>query len=241
MSLLSVAAWQPTNRVDLGGGREVLVYDNFLSQPDQVRAYGQARMPEFVHNKANKFPGIEYVLPDDCVSGVRDWVRNHLIKQFAVMRGGLSLLARMSLVSMPPEQLAWGQRFCHRDSVNADPAKRLLAGVLYLFDDPLLGGTSFFDLHDESAFREMNMLYRGRRYAELMSRYPGFFESPAYMTGDNRFFSLLATVPPAFNRAIFYDGSIYHSGDIRAPSRLAGTYEAGRATVNFFIEGLRSA
>ena len=59
--------------------------------------------------------------------------------------------------------------------------------------------------------------------------------APAYPTKSNTFFEKMASVPAAFNRAIFYDGTIYHSGDIRHPELLSADPQQGRLTVNAFF------
>jgi hypothetical protein len=59
--------------------------------------------------------------------------------------------------------------------------------------------------------------------------------APAYPTATNAYFEKMATVPAAFNRAVFYDGSIYHSGDIRHPELLSADPEKGRLTINAFF------
>ncbi|MEO7432656.1 MAG: DUF6445 family protein [Dokdonella sp.] len=62
-----------------------------------------------------------------------------------------------------------------------------------------------------------------------------------YMTGSNRWFNQTASVPARWNRMIFYDGAVLHSGDIGAPEKLDGDPGRGRLTLNGFFVSRRHA
>ena len=59
--------------------------------------------------------------------------------------------------------------------------------------------------------------------------------APGYMSAGNAYFDLACTIPPAWNRAIFYDGTIFHSGHITAPHLLHDNPLEGRLTMNSFF------
>jgi len=61
------------------------------------------------------------------------------------------------------------------------------------------------------------------------------------MIGSNRYFDRVASVPARWNRLIFYDGSLLHSGDIAAPDRLSADPQLGRLTLNGFFTCRRNA
>lgn len=61
------------------------------------------------------------------------------------------------------------------------------------------------------------------------------------MTGSNRWFNQTASVPARWNRMIFYDGAVLHSGDIGAPEKLDGDPGRGRLTLNGFFVSRRHA
>ncbi|MGH9693519.1 MAG: DUF6445 family protein, partial [Bryobacteraceae bacterium] len=65
--------------------------------------------------------------------------------------------------------------------------------------------------------------------------------SPGYMIGDNDFFARTGTIPARWNRMIFYDGSLLHSGDIETPERLTNDPATGRLTFNGFFTARRNA
>jgi hypothetical protein len=50
----------------------------------------------------------------------------------------------------------------------------------------------------------------------------------------------VGTVPGQWNRIIFYDGYVLHSGDILAPERLSADPSAGRLTLNAFFSSRRN-
>jgi hypothetical protein len=64
---------------------------------------------------------------------------------------------------------------------------------------------------------------------------------PGYLTTSNAHFELLGTVPAAFNRAVFYDGSAFHSSHITEPARLSPDPARGRLTLNGFFICRRNA
>jgi len=59
-----------------------------------------------------------------------------------------------------------------------------------------------------------------------------------------RFQSLLPArrgIDAKWNRLIFYDGAMLHSGDIRLPERLSADPRRGRLTLNGFFTSRRHA
>ena len=56
-----------------------------------------------------------------------------------------------------------------------------------------------------------------------------------YLAGSNAWFERLLSVPAKWNRLIFYDGALFHSGDIDHPERLDPDPARGRLTLNGFF------
>ena len=46
----------------------------------------------------------------------------------------------------------------------------------------------------------------------------------------------MLTVAPRYNRAIFYNGQLFHSGHITAPELMVDDPTSGRLTVNAFFK-----
>lgn len=111
--------------------------------------------------------------------------------------------------------------------------------MLYLFRDTTLGATSFYApsrprdeiarLLDDSA-KLSNAAFTERYGIE-----------PGYIATSNAYFERVGGVEPRFNRLIFYDGSVLHSGDIRSPQKLSDDPARGRLTFNGFFVSRRHA
>jgi tryptophan halogenase len=113
------------------------------------------------------------------------------------------------------------------------------ACVHYLFKDEQLGGTVFFrslmSEADTAQFRRDANTLDASAFGDKYGIPPG------YMTESNRYFEVIGRVPAKWNRAIFYDGGIFHSGDIRWVAGKAGYLAGpGRLTINGFFKSRRS-
>jgi hypothetical protein len=139
---------------------------------------------------------------------------------------------RFSFVSTPESELDPVQWQCHRDRLAVEPEKVLFAAsVLYLFRDPSLGGTSFYRSRLEP--RETEQMVADTTTMDAAQFSARWGVSRGYMSGSNRNFELIASVPAAGNRMICYDGSLFHSADVDS-SRLSADPLRGRLTLNGF-------
>jgi hypothetical protein len=75
----------------------------------------------------------------------------------------------------------------------------------------------------------------------LKRHFKTFREPPRYMTESNEIAELLCTIPPRFNRFVFYSGDVPHSGAITAPQLLSNDPRKGRLTLNLFFSVLPKA
>ena len=76
-------------------------------------------------------------------------------------------------------------------------------------------------------------IFRIRFRAEIFDR-TGLHQS------IERYFNQIGKIAPKWNRMIFYDGSILHSGDILAPEKLSADPRIGRLTLNGFFTSRRN-
>jgi len=220
------------NRVALSDGRSYVVVDNILREPEQVVAHAVARRADFSQEVSHYYPGPELRLPQGAHGAFEAFFSQTIRGQLGGRRTR-STTCRMSMVTRKPEDLEPFQRIPHVDGGPLQPGEGNFAMVLYLFEDERLGGTSFFRPRVDAATLS-TMMAR----AQHMDRdaFSSLIDSaPAYPTKTNAYFEKMATVPAAFNRAVFYDGSIYHSGDIRHPELLSADPEKGRLTINAFF------
>jgi hypothetical protein len=224
--------------IALPGCKPCVVIDDFLLNPEKMLAFAAARRSAFAVDGGNYFPGPEVAMPSDFTALLSEFFTLH-IRRLLGGRRTLQAASRLSMVTKPPGDLQPLQRICHRDMMvgarRVDPqsGEGMAALVLYLFRDPDLGGTSFYKpCRPPQEIAALNLKARmltGKAFGQLLGGPSG------YLTSSNDYFEQIGTARAAFNRAIFYDGGILHSGQIDHPERLSKDPEQGRLTLNGFF------
>ncbi|MBA3486162.1 MAG: hypothetical protein H0T88_03040 [Lysobacter sp.] len=218
--------------VPIGTRHACYVIDDALREPERWVELAAARFAEFDDSPHNAYPGPELRVPDMLSAQLDHYFALH-IRQRLGARRTLRMYSRLSLATRNPQQLRPMQWLCHVDRLEVERGQCLAASVLYLFADPSLGGTSFYMprrplpeiarlIHDSATLS-----------AEEFTAAHGI--APGYMTASNDWFEKIATVPARFNRLIFYDGGLFHSGEITAPEKLLPDPRRGRLTLNGFF------
>ena len=105
--------------------------------------------------------------------------------------------------------------------------------MLYLFDDPTLGGTSFYAPTQDAAVTDRLVHDSCTLDNESFTARHGI--KPGYMSGSNAYFREIGRVEARWNRMLFYDGFIFHSGNISTPQALVDDPMSGRLTLNGFF------
>lgn len=216
----------------LCGGSALVIVDDALLDPEQLVELGRDRLSRLAPDERWHYPGIELPLPDNCVDPCVRFMRSRLREYFGLSRIVREAYARLSMVTLPPEQLSWSQRMCHIDVSRPTPGERVIASVLYLFRDSELGGTAFFKARPEVP-PYVQFLQEGQP-APGSEAFEFFRQAPSYHTGSNEFFELDQVVTARWNRMIFYRGDCHHSAHITAPARLSRDPGEGRLTLNGF-------
>ena len=218
--------------VKLGNGRDCYVVDDVLTDPERLRRFAVAHRPEFVRHESNAFPGLMMGTPAQVNATLNDFVALH-IRRLLGGRRTVQMSSRLAMVMLPPEMLEPRQCIAHHDASTTAAGQCLGASVLYLFQDESLGGTGFFEPRKPLA--EITRLMDD---ACTMSR-DQFQQRHGvglnYPTESNDYFELVGVVPAKWNRMIFYDGAMFHSGHIQAPGRLSADPATGRLTLNGFF------
>jgi len=226
--------------VALPGQYPCVVIDDFLLAPELLVEGAVKFRDSFTLAPHNAFPGLEMRMPEGFSARLNEFFIQHIRKLLGARRT-ISNYSRLSMVTHKPHELSAYQRLCHRDKFTIDPTQCFAACVLYLFRDPSLGGTSFYapKIPDDtlSAMYAMDSDWRSIDSEECTRRLAA---EPAYLTASNRYFELIRTVPAAWNRVIFYDGSIFHSAHIEQPQLLSDDPQQGRLTLNGFFTCRRS-
>ncbi len=236
--------FNPNPRIELvpiPGHHPCIVIDDFLEAPELLVTGAVERHEQFKLAPHNAFPGLEMRMPDAFSARINEFFMQH-VKRLLGARRVVELYSRLSMVTLQPHELSPYQRLCHRDRFTTDPVHCFAAGVLYLFRDAALGGTSFYLPRISGA--ELQRMYamesewRNLPNEECTRR---LGSDPGYLVTSNPYFELVATVPAAWNRAIFYDGAIFHTSHITAPQLLSDDPTRGRLTLNSFFTCRRSA
>jgi hypothetical protein len=219
-------------QVPIGDGRQCVVVDDVLSDPQALRALAIAHRDGFDAAPLNAFPGLEMPMPDAFSASLDEFFMQH-VRRLLGARRTLELHSRLSMVTLAGARLQPLQRVCHRDRFAVPAGQMAAACVLYLFDQPELGGTSFFRPRQSPAATDELMRALATMSCAEADRTLG--AEAGYLLASNDWFELVATVPAAWNRAIFYDGSVFHSSHVSAPERLSADPAQGRLTLNGFV------
>ena len=219
--------------VPLFDGHQCVIVDNFLAEPETMVEYAALQRAEFLDSVGNYYPGPELPLTGRFVSSVQEAFLLHARAPLKARRV-LGTVCRLSLATKRAEQLLPGQRMPHRDSYDLDPMEGVGAMVLYLFEDQRLGGTNFFKPKVPPA--EITALLRELKRMEQAGESPVPAKPPTFAIASDDHFEKVLTVEPRFNRAIFYNGQLFHSGHLAAPELLADDPAVGRLTVNAFFK-----
>lgn len=215
----------------LFGGHHCWIIDDALLEPRRWVDRAAAFFEHFERTPGNAFPGPEFRLPEPLTEALEAFMARTVRARLGARRT-LQAYSRLSIVTDPPEQLEPRQWICHRDRMQVPDGQRVLASVLYLFEDERLGGTAFFAPAREPALVDLLVHESGALDAEVFAAKYGI--SRGY-PDENTWFRRMAVAQPRFNRVIFYDGALFHSSHIPHPELLRADPRQGRLTLNGFF------
>jgi Family of unknown function (DUF6445) len=220
--------------LSLPGDARAYVIDDFCLQPDLWFELAQDNLALFRDaGSLDKvgYPGIELTMPEQINDALTVFFMEH-IRRYTQTRRLIYSVSRLSLVTLSPAQLSPAQCICHRD-VARMPGGAMTASVLYLFDDPAQGGTSFYrPKKSESATQQLV----ADSLAMTAAQFDLHYGIPRqYMLESNDFFEKIGSVAAKKNRIVFYSGDVFHSADIAQPDRLNSDPKKGRLTLNGFF------
>jgi hypothetical protein len=219
-------------RMELENGQLCLVIDDALQEPERMVAWAAEHRPAFRSMDSYAYPGVYLPVPGEVEAEFAAFFGQHVQPWFDAGQL-LHMNARLAMVTTPPSALRPCQWLCHADNFGVDPALSIQAAVLYLFDDPSLGGTSFYE--STLSMRDTQQLFADSLAmpSAVFARRYGL--QPGYLQGTNAYFRQVGSVPARWNRLVFYDGAMLHSGDIGKPDRLTDDPRMGRLTLNGFF------
>ncbi len=219
-------------RVPLYGQHVCHVIDDALLDPGALVDYAAAHAADFAESGHNAYPGPELRMPEAFSAQLDAFFATHLRRSFDARRTE-RMYSRLAITATPPERLHPRQSLCHVDRMDLAPGQCVIASVLYLFRDPGLGGTAFYAAK-RPADEVLPMIADSAALAPEVFR-ARYGLGTGYMTESNAWFAKVASVPARFNRLIFYEGTVFHSGEIAHPERLVRDPRAGRLTLNGFF------
>lgn len=200
----------------------VIVIDDFCDNPEQLIVY--AEQSHFI-SIGPTYPGVRAPAPEAYGSFVLNTFASVICDSFqGCAPWGFDLCA-FSMVTTPPHLLSPLQSQPHFDGLE----QNRIAFLHYLCD-PSHGGTSFYRQKAtgfERIFEERLPLYL--HHQEFVS------ENSGYCMDSTQHVELIGKVDAKFNRAVFYPGSLLHSGDILSPQLLSENVRTGRLTINGFV------
>ena len=229
----------PTARIDvvtLDGGAQVFVIDDFVQDPQALLDLVAGRAGQFQRIAGHPYPGPQLDLPEAACAGLADFFERQMRARLGA-GAPLGMYARFSRVTQDAATLDGRQRICHRDDSGLSAGEMVAASVHYLFQHEALGGTVFFRSRMSEADTAQLRRDAGTLDAGAFGKKYGI--APGYMTESNRYFEVIGRVPAKWNRAIFYDGAIFHSGDIGRAPQAAYCEGLGRLTLNAFFKSRR--
>jgi hypothetical protein len=209
----------------------VLILDNFLAAPEELRQAAGAGEP-FLPQNTDLYPGIRKAAPE----GYRQALETALLAVIGKVFSASSSphvtvdVSAYSLATTPEHKLRPIQCVPHIDTEDATH----LAAVHYLCDENY-GGTSFYR-HRSSGYESITV-ERVKDYFEKLKlevAQEGML-GRHYINGDTRLFQRIANIPLKFNRLILYRGNCLHAGNINPADGLRPSPQSGRLTVNSFL------
>lgn len=225
-------------RVDLCEGQSCFVIDDALTEPHRLVQFAVDQRIDFRMVDYNAYPGLLLPTPGEITDKLNAFFVEHIRELFDARRV-LHMHSRLAMVTLPPEALRPYQRICHSDDLRVSREQSLQASVLYLFTDSSLGGTSFYRSKLPPA--ETGQLFADAAAMSVSQFRQRYDIHAGYLCGSNRYFDRIGGVDAQWNRLIFYDGGLLHSGDIAAPEKLSADPGTGRLTLNGFFTSRRRA
>jgi hypothetical protein len=222
--------------VVLEGGAKVFVIDDFARDPEALVELARSMSGRFHAVEGHPYPGPQLRLPEGDAGELSNFFQQQMRARLGA-RAYLGMQARFGRVMQDAAMLDARQRVCHRDDAGLPPGEMVAAFVHYLFRDAALGGTVFFRSVMSPA--DTMQFWRDANVLDPAAFGDKYDIPPGYMTESNRFFEVIGRVPARWNRAIFYDGGLFHSGDVGRAPLAAYRERPGRLTINAFFRGLR--
>lgn len=213
----------------VGSSREpVVTIDDFLGNIDALEEV--ARQADYA--PAQGYPGLRYRISSMIMADRAPLLRRIFAEVFDLPAGARFESCSFSLVSLPPSELAQGQRRPHYDEAGSN----VLAMVHY-FGDEASGGTAFYR-HRRSGIETVTKANEQAFAAAVKADEAEFGPlPPRYFRESDLRYEMIGDVPARRNRVAIYRGCLLHSGHIPVDPDPATVMGKRRLTINAFLVG----
>ena len=213
-------------------GAPLLVIDQLVADPDRlVRKAGRSQFAP----QGAMFPGIRARAPLSYEAFLERLIRPLMAEVFGLpQQARLSFpMCHYSLVTQPPQKLAFLQRIPHIDSATG----RGLATVHYLFRQGW-GGTAFYR-HRSTGYEYVDEARELPYFTRLQEESGGAdAPGPGYIGEDTPLFERIDKVDGVYNRMLVYRRNSLHSATIDNANVPPPDPLTGRLSINTFIDVL---
>ena len=234
--LAKTGAMNPQAAPDLTGdytvarfGQErepIVVIDDFSGQIEALERTGRNAS----YAPVPGYPGVRSLLGASYLVPRIPLLRRVFAECFGMANGARTESCAFSLVTIPPADLAQGQRRPHFDSTDAG-----LLALLHFTGGPETGGTAFYR-HRRSGFETITP-ERAARFAAAVHEDEAEFGPlpPRYFHGSDERYEMIGEIEARPDRVIIYRGRLLHSGHIPTPPDPHTALSSGRLTINVFL------
>ena len=212
-------------------GREqapLIVIDNLAADADKLVDLAAGKL---FGDVTSHYPGVRAKVPLSYQQFIIEQLGGVLAEYFGLSTGTVRFThCHFSLVTTPPDKLAFLQRIPHVDSLINDE----LAFIHYLFKSKL-GGTAFYR-HRATGFEYVDQARRPEYARHQEQEKIGPNSPPAeYINGDTPLYEEIARQEGVFNRMLVYRRTSLHSGSISRDFVVDMNPRTGRLSVNGFL------
>ncbi len=210
------------------GHHRVLVLDGVFKNVDEIRSYAIDNALRFAAPRNGSYPGLvlHVQIVDQCFKTL---FREHIADFFSTVPVAKAK-HRLGITNVAEGNLTRVQCKPHRDVEQSSKFIRELAAVTYLFDQPSLGGTSFYS--DVTSQGQLESADCNKK------KHSGKSLRPSYIISSNSNFRLDGISPAVYNRLVIFESNKLHSGHIDNPSLLSDDFQCGRITLNSFFSAI---
>lgn len=207
----------------------LVVIDNFVADPEKL--IHRAAKVSYV-DQTSYFPGVRTPAPLAYQHLFETKLKTLLREHFQLQNTRFVFqMCHYSLITTPPDKLAYLQRIPHLDSV----ASTGIASVHYLFKGKY-GGTAFYR-HRKTGYEYVDESRKKTYYDCLESEKSGP-DAPqsGYIDGDTALYEQIGKQDGVFNRILIYRKNSLHSGVIGPDFVPDANPLTGRLSINTFID-----